>query len=311
MLLLHAFARADSGDEAFIEKGVELRKEHRDAEALEQFRRADAIHPTARTKAQIALAEQAIGKWVEAERDLTEALASPDDRWIATRAAALRGSLEAIRQHLGTLVVRANVEGAELWLNGERLGALPMNRVRAPSGTVHLEVRANGYDPALRNFDLEPGTIVTTEVALQHVPEPAPAVIVQAAPSTDVAPAAPPAMTTQRVLAWSALAGAGLMLGGAVVAQVVHNQAADTYNDNALCTAPGQWRNDRCGDYRTKADTAQVLANLGYIAAGGLGVASALLFFVDTHARPKQSGSVTWSVAATGSSASVVGIGSW
>src|SRR5437868_5348964 len=145
-LLLGGVARADEADQAFIERGIELRKEHRDAEALEEFRRAEAIRPTAKIKAQIALAEQAIGRWVEAERDLQAALVASDDRWIASRAAALRGSLEAIRQHLGTLVVKANVDGAELWLNGERLGELPMNRLRAPSGTVHIEVRAKGYE---------------------------------------------------------------------------------------------------------------------------------------------------------------------
>jgi hypothetical protein len=311
MLSVNVSAFADAGDEAFIEKGIELRKEHRDAEALEQFRRAEAIHPTGRIKAQIALAEQAIGKWVEAERDLTAALASSDDKWVAGRATALRGSLDAIRQHLGTLVVRANVEGSELWLNGERLGELPMNRVRAPSGTVHIEVRAKGYEPALRNLDLEPGTTVTTEVVLLRVPEPASPVVVQTAPRAESPPSLPPPMKTQRVLAWGALGGAGVMLGGALVAQLVHAQAATTYNDNTLCTAPGRWRDERCGDYRNRAETAQILANLGYIGAGALGVASAILFFVDTGGKPKTTGGVTWTVAATGSSAELIGAGSW
>jgi hypothetical protein len=306
LILVNGSALAAGDDEAFIEKGIELRKEHRDAEALEQFRRAESIRPTARIKAQIALAEQAIGKWVEAERDLTAALAAPDDRWIASRATALRGSLDAIRQHLGTLVVRANVDGAELWLNGERLGELPMSRVRAPSGTVHVEVRAKGYEPALRNLDLEPGTTVTTELMLLRVPEPASPVVVQTVP-VEVPPAPPPRMKTQRILAWSALGGAGVMLGGALVAQVVHNQAASTYNDNGLCSVPGTWRDDRCGGYRDKAETAQIFANLGYIGAGALGAASAILFFVDPGPKAKTSGGVTWSVASTGSSVELAG----
>jgi hypothetical protein len=311
--LIAGGARADEEDEAFIEKGIQLRKEHRDAEALEQFRRAEAIRPTARIKAQIALAEQAIGKWVEAERDLQAALAASDDRWIASRAAALRGSLEAIRQHIGTLVVKANVDGAELWLNGERLGELPMNRVRAPSGTVHIEVRAGGYVPALRNLDLEPSATTTTEVVLQRVPEPANPVVVQPPlPSSIDAVPAPPKMTTQRMLAWGALGGSVLLLGGALAAQVMHGQAATTYNDDALCAAPGQWRDDRCGSYRNKAETAQIYANLGYIGAGALGVASAILFLVDTgDAKAKPRAGMTWAVAATGSGAEFVAAGRW
>jgi hypothetical protein len=311
VVVVSAGALAQTADEAFIEKGVELRKEHRDAEALEQFRRAEAIHPTARIMAQIALAEQAIGKWVEAERDLTVALAAADDKWIASRATALRGSLDAIRQHLGTLIVKANVDGAELWLNGERLGPLPMNRVRAPSGTVHLEVRAKSYEPALRNLDLEPGTTLTTEVVLDRVPDPAAPVVVQNPSPVDALPPAP-AMNLQRTLAWGALGGSVLLLGGALSAQLVHNQAANTYDDDLLCKAPpGQWRDDRCGDYRDKAEKAQIFANLGYIGAGALGVASAVLFLVDTRNKPKSRASVSLSLAATGSSTAVVASGRW
>jgi hypothetical protein len=307
-------ARAQANDEPFIEKGVELRKEHRDAEALEQFRRAEAIHPTARIKAQIALAEQAIGKWVEAERDLTAALASSDDPWIASRAPALRGSLEAIRQHLGTLVVRANVEGAEVWLNGARLGVLPMERVRVPSGTLHVEVRAKEYEPALRDLDLDPGMTLTAELVLQKVAPPAqPAaspVVVKSQPAEN-APAPMASSNTRRTVAWGALAGSGLTLGGALVAQIIHNQAASHYNDNALCASPGHWRDDTCGIYRGKAETAQSVADLGFIAAGTLGVASAILFLVDGSPRHATRGGVTWSVALNGSSAALVGAGRW
>ena len=58
-------------------------------------------------------------------------------------------------------------------------------------------------------------------------------------------------------------------------------------------------------------ETAQILANFGYIGAGALGVASAILFFVDTGGKPKTTGGVTWTVAATGSSAELIGAGSW
>ena len=53
VLLLGGRARAEGADEAYIEKGIALRKEHRDAEALTEFRRAEAIRPTAKIKVQI------------------------------------------------------------------------------------------------------------------------------------------------------------------------------------------------------------------------------------------------------------------
>src|SRR5689334_843537 len=100
-LCVSSMASADA-DDALIESGLRLRREHRDAEALEQFRHAYQAHPTPRTRAQIGFAEQALGQWIEAEADLTTALESREDSWIASHVDALQTALTAIRQHLGS-----------------------------------------------------------------------------------------------------------------------------------------------------------------------------------------------------------------
>ena len=63
------FAHADAQSEAdaLITKGVGLREKGRDEEALDVFRQALAKSPSARARAQVALAEQALGMWVLAE----------------------------------------------------------------------------------------------------------------------------------------------------------------------------------------------------------------------------------------------------
>jgi hypothetical protein len=100
--------------------------------------------------------------------------------------------------------------------------------------------------------------------------------VVPLAPTADVI--APPA--TQRFLAWGTASGAVAFLGGAIAAQLVHEQNASRYNDDSLCKATTTLsRDQRCGTYRGRAETAQTLANIGYVAAGALGVASAVLFF--------------------------------
>jgi hypothetical protein len=278
-------ARSDDAADSLIERGVELRKAHRDAEALEQFRRAQAVRASARTQAQIALAEQALGKWVDAERDLVAALASTDDPWIASRTAGLRAALESIRGHLGTLVVRTNVPSAELWLNGERMGELPMDRVRVAAGKLDVRVQASGHQTATRTLDLEGGTVLTADVLL--VPESASAV-----PGADSSPpvtreSPTPESRFQRTMAWSTLAGAGLALGGALVAQTVQVRAASRYDDDALCAIAGHSRDELCGVYRGRAETAQVVADVGYIAAGGLAIASTIFFFADARRSAK------------------------
>jgi Tfp pilus assembly protein PilF len=73
---------AEEESNAAIARGVQLRQAGNDDEALAEFRRADQLMPSPRTKAQIALAEQALGQWVAAERDLRAALSTADDPWI-------------------------------------------------------------------------------------------------------------------------------------------------------------------------------------------------------------------------------------
>ena len=100
-----ALAEPSSGE--FVDRGIQLRRQHRDAEALEQFKRADQLNPAPRIRAQIGLAEQALGQWLEAERDLNLALSANQDPWIAEREQGLRKALAAIQQHLGSLTVIA------------------------------------------------------------------------------------------------------------------------------------------------------------------------------------------------------------
>ena len=76
-------ARADEppDSEALIAHGLELRRQHEDASALADFRRAYALQPTPRCRAQIGLAEQSLGQWLPAETDLRAALSAADDPW--------------------------------------------------------------------------------------------------------------------------------------------------------------------------------------------------------------------------------------
>lgn len=68
-LLCPGAVRAQSVDR-LIEQGVSLREDGRDLEALELFQRAYRRSKSVRAPAQIALAHQALGRWIEAERHL-------------------------------------------------------------------------------------------------------------------------------------------------------------------------------------------------------------------------------------------------
>ncbi|MFO0557920.1 MAG: PEGA domain-containing protein [Polyangiales bacterium] len=151
-------ASAQTEAEAAIAHGVALRQAGNDDEALAEFRRADQLAPSPRTKAQIALAEQALGQWVAAERDLRAALASAEDPWIQRNREALNAALVQIAGRLGWLEVRSSAPGAELYINEERVAALPLSEpVRLPVGTASLEVRAPGYTSQRRSVEVTAG----------------------------------------------------------------------------------------------------------------------------------------------------------
>jgi hypothetical protein len=193
---------ADAG--ALVKHGLALRRERRDAEALEEFRRAYAIDPAPRTLAQIALAEQALGRWVDAETDLQAALRAADDPWIASNRRVLETGLSTIRGHIGSLDVEADVAGAELWVNGARVGALPLAApLRVEAGSVIVEVRATGYAPARRITSVDPGGSAREAVRLVPLAPPSPIVespSPPAVPGKEGLPPPPPPVTPPRVV---------------------------------------------------------------------------------------------------------------
>jgi len=140
-------ARAADADE-LVAQGIELRREGRDAEALEVFRRAQAIAPTPRITAQLGLAEHALSKWLDAERDLSTALTRADDPWIAKNLEALRSALSAVEAHLGWLQITCDIPGAKLRVAGGSVGETPLSApVRVVAEPVTVEAQKQGYAP--------------------------------------------------------------------------------------------------------------------------------------------------------------------
>src|ERR1700710_859420 len=78
---------------ALLRQGVALRRAGHDAEALKLFQQAYQIEPTPRALAQMAAAEQALGKWGAADRHYRRALTDESDPWILKNRAVLTKAL--------------------------------------------------------------------------------------------------------------------------------------------------------------------------------------------------------------------------
>src|SRR5215475_9606181 len=121
-------ARAgDSAEaEALIRQGVELRAQKKDERALPLFEKAYQISRSPRTAGQLGLVEMALGYFVDAERYLGEAVASPDHPWVAKNLPTLKAQLAAAKAQIGELYIVGEPAGAEVLVNGKPVGKLPL-----------------------------------------------------------------------------------------------------------------------------------------------------------------------------------------
>jgi hypothetical protein len=264
---------------ALVHQGVELRRSRRDLEALEVFQQAWEASHAPRVMAQIGFAELALGRWVDAEAHLIEAHSAATDPWIAEHRDLLEDAMRDVGQHVGSLDVHGNVAGAEVRVEGRRVGALPFARpVRVAAGTTTLEVGAPGYLPVRRSIVVTPTSLTRETVTLLAVdaafgtPPPPPLDVVNppgAAPSDSG--------STMRALGWTAAGGALLGVGIGVVALVVRNDAVARWNGDA-CLAGGRTRLENCGDDQDTAATMGALSVAGWVTGAALAATSVVLF---------------------------------
>lgn len=294
-MLLSPTARAgvETDAEALIAKGIELREKGRDDEALVVFRQAFTASPSPRARAQVGLAEQALGMWVVAEADLVAALAAEDDPWIAKNKAALEGALGVIRRRVTTLEVRG-VEHGEVYLDGVRLGVGP-GPYRVEAGRRMLEVRAPGFQSTTRIVELLPGGVARETVTLVASP-----------PARSTAGLSPrpvlsgeerrlfPGPSTgdpgagQRLLGWGFVGTGAALLATGGVSLVVRNGIVDDYN--ASCPGIGAPQPPGCDDQVSASRTWLTVSILSLVGGGVFAAGGILLVAAAPSADRKSAG---------------------
>jgi hypothetical protein len=210
LALVETPAQGAESAEALIQKGIVLRTNGHDFEALPLFQRAYELAPTPRANAQLGLVEQALGRWPDAEDHIGKALDARRDPWVERNRKLLGQSLATIRQHIGFIEISGEPAGAEVTVNGRSAGRLPLLApVRVGQGYVEVELAATAYLPARRTINVTGAEAYQLFVKLEPL-EPKKAL---------AAPAAPPVVTTQTTAARrpepaSSGSGRGLRFGG-------------------------------------------------------------------------------------------------
>ncbi len=305
-LLMHAVARAQPvGDakaaakptaelpasvndvNATVKRGIELRRASRDEEALEVFRDALRRAPGSnRIRVHLASTHQALGQWAEAERYLREAMQHTDDPYIVRHRIALERSLDYVTARLGSLEVKGNPAGADVFLSGRHLGTLPLDTLVLPTGSYELEVRKDGYYPAIRPVTIAARGLLREQVDLiaGGVPRPLSNLQSRSAPK-QASPARPgfPWLVTTLAVVGAAAAGT------ASVAWIVRESYASRWN-SADCLAGQRTRGDNCASDLQRGRVAGRVALVSGVGAGlMLGTAATLLWLsADRDSSPEE-----------------------
>ncbi len=161
--------------EALVEQGIALREAGDDTSALGLFQRAYTVAPTPRNTAQLALCEQALGRWVDAHTHLAAALAVTSDPWIARNRGSLNGAFRSIGEQVGRLEVLGGVTGATVRLGGLHVGTLPLaSPITVLVGRAPLEVIAPGFAPFSTEVTVRAGELTRQSVTLSPRAAPTP-----------------------------------------------------------------------------------------------------------------------------------------
>lgn len=289
--------------DAAISKGVELRRQGKNEEALDQFQKAYRLAPTPRAKAQIALAEQAIGRWADAERDLGEALNNAADPWIARQRPVLSEAMNVIRRHLGGLTVKGEPAGAVVELDGEAVGVIPLPERHVTAGEVVVTVRAPGFVSVTRKVQVTPGELAAEIFRLKRVDSdgwgravaPARAGGVEPSATTQVGlpavnqsgpqptdqPATPVGNHRLRTAAWATAIGAGVALAAGGTFLLLGESKANTFQNDNTCDFSDSGAvtgGSHCQDLYNAWHTNRTVGIVGLAVGGALAATSAVLF---------------------------------
>jgi hypothetical protein len=170
-----------------FKSGVALFKENKFAEALAEFERAYELAPHPLVLYNIAGCHRELSHYAQAvatyKRFLTEGKGVVPDARLATAQTELDGILARIARVTVTI---APVDGAELLVDGNSLGTMPLDMpLMLPPGEHKLAARAAGRRDAEKTLRLASGDDITAELVLAELP---PAPIVPLAPPVRLAP---------------------------------------------------------------------------------------------------------------------------
>jgi hypothetical protein len=306
---------ADEGDD-LIKQGIECRRKRDDACGLRFFEEAYDKGHSPRALAQIALAEQALGKWVAASEHLRQALAVRGDAWIEKNRAVLNDSAARVAAHVGFIEIFGGSPGAEVRVDGTARGTLPLARPLATTtGTIAIDLVMMGRLPFRRTTTVQAGE--TTREAFDELPvestgkagggarddramagraeavgdrspasssgDSGPTLNAMGTESPPVGGTAPADQEPPASLRWPLVIGTAALSAGALIFATVEygkwSGNVDSFNRMACNPLLSNRGSAECASLYGDAGTENTLMYVGFAAAGALAATSVVLYF--------------------------------
>lgn len=251
----------------------------------------------AKTAANLGLVELVAGKPRDAAEHLSFFLREARDINTQDRQVT-EELLTKAKTKIGTVTIRVNTQGAEVLVDGQRVGTSPLTRsVFLEPGNRKLEAKKEGFSSSREEVAVAASSapVVTLKLSPVQTPPLVPA------PKPDQAHDAPPNTGTPRWRTWGIVGGAGLAavgtgigIGFSIAANAKNVDAQEkkdllvskTPIEKPIC--PNQATDSLCGEMAKHAnarDTYRNVAIAGF-AAGGVGIAGALFSALWKPSRP-------------------------
>ena len=204
-------AAATDRARAHFQRAVDLYTERNYAAALVEFRRANAAAPNYRLLFNIGQTCHELSDYVCAIESYQDYLAKGGTEVAETRVAEVTDSIKKLKARVATLLITANVEGAEIQVDDHPAGTTPLQKpMLVSAGRRKITGSKQGLTPVLKVLDLAGGDAVTVPLAFEVTP-----------PRVDTPPPPPPPAAGIPTGIWVGVGVTGALTAGAIITGIL------------------------------------------------------------------------------------------
>lgn len=152
-----------------FEVGLAMLKESNFGAALSEFRESYTLAQRPNALRNVAKCQRELHQFAAAFASLETLLAVHGSELKAPDRLAIQRALEELRQLTAIVDVRVTPPGAEVTVDGVKVGVTPLERLRVDSGTRKIRVTKAGHDPLEKTLEVVSmkDTAITGELAVE------------------------------------------------------------------------------------------------------------------------------------------------